>query len=432
MQNSIDVNYIILFSVVLVIAMIIVLLKVSIRKNSEETSVSMKYKKLIGIFFTIVGGLPIIAYPFVLIANVMSLAALGAPGASNNILDIVLMLGFLIITSAYPLIYIICILVFFRKSKTKNIIIPAIPICIVLLILAFFTWSDYRGELYDSDGNYRINNVEIFKDTPAWSLALAVKSENVKSIQDIVETKPELVNYQDSKYGATPLLWAVGVRKYKSVEALLKYGADANIPAKDEYGTPLLVAVMKPWDDKYADDTRIIELLLKYKADPNKGYIGEDTLMMEAGTSPLHEAAYMGIEKTKALVEGGADINTKTRSGRTPSINALIDGSFYKKEAKSAEVAHYLIVEKKAKVSEPYFSRDEIADESERKKYFPVDLLREWVSDLDSKEYLLKMEVVNEFSRQGINYWDTKISDDRLKGITKMYPNNWQEFIKQY
>ncbi len=80
------------------------------------------------------------------------------------------------------------------------------------------------------------------------------------------------------------------------------------------------------------------------------------------------------------------------KSGRTPAINALIGGSIYKKEAITAEVAYYLIVEKKAKVSEPYFSRSINIDGGKRKEYFPVDLLRDWVSDLDSEEYSLKME----------------------------------------
>ncbi|QNO14322.1 ankyrin repeat domain-containing protein [Alkalicella caledoniensis] len=286
--------------------------------------------------------------------------------------------------------------------------------------------------LNENNENYRIKNVEIFKDTPAWDLALAVEKEDANSIEEILKTNPELINFHDDNYGITPLLWAVGVRKYKSGEALLKCGADPNIPAKGELGTPLLVAVMKPWDDKYVDNTNIIELLLKYKADPNKGYIGEDTLMMESGTSSLHRAVYMGIEKTKVLVEGGADINIKTKSGRTPAINALIDGSFYKKEAKSAVVAHYLIVEKKANVSEPYFSRAKNINESERKENYTIDLLRDWVSDLDSEEYILKMEVVKEFLRQGVNYWHTEVTDKRLKSIMKLYPNDWQEFIKLY
>lgn len=43
-----------------------------------------------------------------------------------------------------------------------------------------------------------------------------------------------------------------------------------------------------------------------------------------------------------------------------------------------------------------------------------------------------KNGVVNEFLRQGVNYRDTEISDERLKSIMKLYPDDRQEFIKQY
>lgn len=32
-------------------------------------------------------------------------------------------------------------------------------------------------------------------------------------------------------------------------------------------------------------------------------------------------------------------------------------------------------------------------------KFYPVDILRYWVYDLDSKEYKIKMEIVKEFVR---------------------------------
>jgi hypothetical protein len=73
---------------------------------------------------------------------------------------------------------------------------------------------------------YKIVDVRIYKDTPAWELALAVKHQNTGTIEKIAKNKPELLNYQDPKYGATLLLWAVGTERYQSAEALLKCGAD--------------------------------------------------------------------------------------------------------------------------------------------------------------------------------------------------------------
>src|SRR5471030_3301290 len=67
---------------------------------------------------------------------------------------------------------------------------------------------------------YIITNVNIYRDTPAWDLAIAVRDEDTNAIEKIVKDKPELLNYQDPKYGATLLLWSVGMEKYESAEAL--------------------------------------------------------------------------------------------------------------------------------------------------------------------------------------------------------------------
>lgn len=66
-------------------------------------------------------------------------------------------------------------------------------------------------------------------------------------------------------------------------------------------------------------------------------------------------------------------------------------------------------------------------------KFYPVDILRDWVYDLDSEKYKIKMEIVAEFARQGVNYWETKITNIRtLEHIKKRYPNTWEEYIKKY
>jgi len=38
---------------------------------------------------------------------------------------------------------------------------------------------------------------------------------------------------------------------------------------------------------------------------------------------------------------------------------------------------------------------------------------------LDSEEYRIKMEIVEEFARQGVNYWDTEIDKYTLEQIKK-------------
>lgn len=172
-----------------------------------------------------------------------------------------------------------------------------------------------KGTDVTKQEGYVITDINIYKDTPVWELALAVKKQKVKTIEQIAKDNPELLNYQDPKYGATLLLWSVGMEKYKSAEALLKSGANPNIASTEQGETPLFIAAGYSWVDNDAKkDPKYVKLLLSYGADTEKGYIGkaDGNSIIELGKSPLMHSILSGIEKTKALVEGGADINYKT------------------------------------------------------------------------------------------------------------------------
>lgn len=276
-------------------------------------------------------------------------------------------------------------------------------------------------------GEYKIWNVKIYENTPAWDLALSVKYQYWWKIKKIVKKNPELLNYQEPRYGATLLLWAVGMEKYISVKTLLECGADPNVTSKRSRATPLFIAAGYSFIDVFAKkDPKYVKLLLKYGADPNICYFGFDEYdIIESGRTPLMNSIPCGIEKTKAIVEAGADIDAKTKSGETAAIVALRSKEF-------PEYAYYLIVEKKAKIIDPYYRRKSYGNENPNDKFYPVNLLRNWIFDLNSKEYKIKMEIVKEFARQGVNYWDTKIDKFTLEYIKKLYPNNWEEYIKKY
>ena len=51
--------------------------------------------------------------------------------------------------------------------------------------------------------NYRIYDIRIYKDTPVWELALAVKWQRKSKIEKLVKKNPHWLNYQEPKYGAT-------------------------------------------------------------------------------------------------------------------------------------------------------------------------------------------------------------------------------------
>lgn len=300
--------------------------------------------------------------------------------------------------------------------------------CLILIFIIPFGYS--KANEFWGNKVYKITNIKIYKNTPSWDLAKAVNDQNISEIERIVKDQPKLINYQESKYGATLLMWAVGMEKYESAEILLECGADPNI-ATIPYGeTPLFQASSYSWVDSVAKkDPKYVKLLLSYGADPNKNYIGSNESKVKTGiepdTSPLMNSIGAGIEKTRALVEGGADINHKSKSGGTAAQYALYNDA-------NPSYAHYLIVEKQANIADEYYRTIILDENDDNEKLYLVNLLRFWVFDLDSEEYKMKMEIVEEFARQGVDYWDTSIPKRMLNYIKKRYPGTWEEYIKKY
>lgn len=303
-------------------------------------------------------------------------------------------------------------------------------IFVIIIFPIILSACQFNGGITDN-GEYKITNINIYRDTPVWELALAVKKQRIKTIEKIAKENPELLDYQEPTYDTTLLLWAIGTERYKAAESLLMNGADPNIASTIRGETPLFVAAGYSWVDNNAKkDAKYVKLLLSYGADPNINYTKEDSII-ELGTSPLMRSIRSGIDKTKALVEAGADINHKTQSGTTVAIIALSAGG-PNATLEGTEYAHYLIVEKKTQVIEPYYRRKVYGNEDPNEEFFPVDILRNWVYDLDSERHKIKMEIVEEFARQGINYWDTEINPSTLEQIQKLYPDTWKEYIKKY
>ena len=291
--------------------------------------------------------------------------------------------------------------------------------------MGFFCLNSCFFEKRKEDLNVR--DIEIFEDTPAWELARAVGNQSINKIDKIVKANETLLNFKENRFDTTVLMWAVRKDKYKSAKELLKLGADPNIESKEMGGSALFPAIF------YYTNTKYIQLLLDYKADPNAIYCtpdrNEGTDVFECGTSPLIYSVSplkSGIDKVKLLVKYGADINYKTKSGTTAAITALL--------YEDIESAYYLIVEKKANIKDSFYTYMGITDIQKNTPHYPVDLLLSWIYPLDSKEYQMKMAIVEEFKRQGVDYNSRKkdIPQRRLDQIQKLYPNNWQEYLEKY
>ena len=119
----------------------------------------------------------------------------------------------------------------------------------------------------------------------------------------------------------TALLVSVLDNEYEIEEMLLKNRADPDITNNSHGGiTPLFVAVRNAAESNDRKKIRSIELLLKYGADP-------DIQDENRHRTPLFVAARYGkLELVKILAENGADVNKPTKTGRTPLDQAIKNG----------------------------------------------------------------------------------------------------------
>lgn len=270
-----------------------------------------------------------------------------------------------------------------------------------------------------------------WKDKTIKDLNTAISWNNTFAIRMIIKHHPEYLNYTDSVKFNTPLVRAIAYRHYAAAKQLLKLGADPNIRTKSRY-TPLMVAIQEhPRRDFIYKDTKYIKLLAEYGANlsdichiPDEGFPrGNDTL-----TNMLKLTMSAHIEKLKCMVELGADIEWAGPDGETVAVYALLLGRLDK--------IHYLIVEKKADITKPFYKyKSPVSREIDySEKHYAIEHLLSLVYPLDSEEYKLKMEIVEEFKRQGVDYqsWKDRIPYKALKRIKGLYGDDWESYVERY
>jgi hypothetical protein len=102
-------------------------------------------KKGIAVGLLTLGGIPLIIYPFILLAGVMSLA--GSPSGASVLLTLVVFL-FLIGSIAYPAVYFPCLIVSKKEWKKEDGIhlkysaVPLIYLCGLAILMSLWMMLD--------------------------------------------------------------------------------------------------------------------------------------------------------------------------------------------------------------------------------------------------------------------------------------------------
>lgn len=241
------------------------------------------------------------------------------------------------------------------------------------------------------------HDIRLWQGTVACELSKAVQAQDSSEIIRLVTEENVPVDFLEPKFGRTLLMWAVERGLYYSVHALLIAGADPNLSDNSDGKNAVIIA--SDYGPNYDNNTDILKLILDYGGDPNSIEKGDRREGNNTRNTPLIVSCACCYEKTKLLIEAGANINFKNEFGQS----ALKSTTFGFKDCE--KILRYLLIEKSADIS-LYESID-----IDGQKHSLSESLRDWLFPLDSDQYKIKMEIVDYLISQGDNYWETPIPE---------------------
>jgi hypothetical protein len=259
------------------------------------------------------------------------------------------------------------------------------------------------------------NDYRLFQNTPVWELAKKVEDEDTSQIKEEIIQKKINLNYRETKFGGTLLMLAITNSQYQSAKTLLELGANPNLA--DSYrGESAVICAAKNNDPKY------LELVLKYKGNPNAienaPFKKDDEVRQTALLSAISFLDSNSLNKVKLLVEAGANVNYYSVGHTDLPLSEAFT-------AKNMDVVLYLL----QNGADSNLMMYEMIDGH---KVYILEALRKCIIDLKSQQYKSKQEVIVFLKEKGLDYEKEPIPDYVLEDIKKKYPKNWEDYIKKY
>lgn len=301
------------------------------------------------------------------------------------------------------------------KKYILRIIKIALSLYVLYWIIIFLTLV-YNS--FTEPHEYLASDYRIFKDTPAWDLAKAVRDADTAEITYLVQEKKIPIDFQDSIYGKSLLSLAVYHNNLKSVKKILELGADPNLyeDTINQQGTnPVIDACF--FNEEIS--VEILKLLLDYGGNPNSVTKGVNDGHPYRITAMEASANFGDTEKIKVLIDYGADVNFTP--DRDYDTDPLLDALYTNK----MRAALYLL-ENGAKFDKEYINP------FSKEKETILFILRKIDLPLDSEEYKFKLKIIDFLKEKGLDYSKEPIPDFMIKRIKRLYPNDWQEYMQKY
>jgi uncharacterized protein len=250
-------------------------------------------------------------------------------------------------------------------------------------------------------------DVRIFKDTPVWEAALAIRDNEVIKVKGLLQGKPKsILDYREKHFGQSLLNWAVYRDNYNSAKILAELGADPNLKSHDSTSAFINAA------DKH-ETSDYLNLLLKHGGNVNAVADIDEPQRIR---TPLIAAAFNRLESVKLLIEAGADPNYIHRSKRGNIGGENVQSALiYAFRGNKIDIVKYLIVD--IGVEFKYAFNTTL----EGKPLYILHYLRDMPFPLDSEEHKIKMKVVEYLKTKGLDYWKEPIPERYYKQYDKSY-----------